>query len=215
MLRIVCLLIGYVFGNFQTAYLVGKKQGIDIRDHGSGNSGTTNALRVMGSKAGVIVFAGDMLKCLIAVLIITGLFGKSHPEIIYLLKLYGFLGCVLGHDFPFFMHFRGGKGVASAAGFVLGFHWTFVPVALIMFLVPFALTSYVSLGSILFYISLLVQMIIEGQKGFFAPASQAVLYEMYAIQAVLTAMALWQHRENIRRLIKGEENKTILWQKSE
>ncbi len=215
MLRLICLLIGYVFGNFQTAYLVGKHQGIDIRDHGSGNSGTTNALRVMGSKAGLIVFAGDMLKCLLAVLLITALFQDKHPEIIYLLKIYGFLGCVLGHDFPFFMRFKGGKGVASAAGFVLGFHWTFLPVALIMFLVPFVLTSYVSLGSLLMYSGLLIQLIIEGQKGFFAPASQAVLIEMYIIQAVLTAMAFWQHRENIKRLIAGKENKTVLWHKSE
>ena len=86
--RVICLFIGYVFGLFQTAYFYGKTKGIDIRKYGSGNAGTTNALRVLGTKAGLIVFAGDCLKCIIAVCITRALFSTGHPENIYLLCLY-------------------------------------------------------------------------------------------------------------------------------
>ena len=78
--RVICLFIGYVFGLFQTAYFYGKTKGIDIRKYGSGNAGTTNALRVLGTKAGLIVFAGDCLKCIIAVCITRALFSTGHPE---------------------------------------------------------------------------------------------------------------------------------------
>ena len=116
-LRILCLILGYLFGNFQTAYILGKMNGIDIREYGSGNAGTTNAIRVLGTKAGLIVFAGDMLKSLIALLLVGAIFGKSHPEAVYLLKSWTFMGVVLGHDYPFYMNFKGGKGVAVMAGF--------------------------------------------------------------------------------------------------
>ena len=87
MIRIVCILIGYAFGLFQTAYIYGKIKGIDIRKYGSGNAGTTNTLRVLGPKAGIIVLIGDMIKCILAVLFTTLLFGKSHSDIIFLLKM--------------------------------------------------------------------------------------------------------------------------------
>lgn len=104
--RIICLVIGYAFGLFQTAYFYGKAHGIDIRKHGSGNSGTTNALRVLGTKAGLIVFAGDCLKCMLAIFLTRILFGGSHEDIIYLLALYTATGVILGHNFPFYMNFK-------------------------------------------------------------------------------------------------------------
>lgn len=104
--RVICLLIGYVFGLFQTAYFYGKAKGIDIRKYGSGNAGTTNALRVLGTKAGLIVLAGDCLKCIIAVCITRALFSTGHPENIYLLCLYTGAGAVIGHNFPFYMGFK-------------------------------------------------------------------------------------------------------------
>ena len=91
-LRVLCLALGYLFGCFQTAYILGRMKGIDIREYGSGNAGTTNAIRVLGTRAGLIVFAGDMLKSLIALLLVGALFGKSHPEAVYLLKSWAFLG---------------------------------------------------------------------------------------------------------------------------
>lgn len=211
--RILCLVIGYVFGLFQTAYFYGKAHGIDIRQHGSGNSGTTNALRVLGTKAGLIVFAGDCLKCIIAVLVTRLLFGNSHGESIYLLALYTAAGVILGHNFPFYMKFKGGKGIAATAGLVLAFHPYFIPMGIVMFFGAFLLTHYVSLGSLLVYAGFMIEMVICGQLGVFTGTSQAQLIEMYIITALLTIMAYWKHRTNIVRLIKGEENKTYLFKK--
>jgi len=207
---IICLVMGYCFGMIQWAYLIGRRHGIDIREHGSGNSGTTNAMRVMGTKTGLIVFVLDMLKAYAAIMLTTVLFGKNHPDTIYLLKLITMLGCVLGHDYPFYMGFKGGKGVAVMAGMILSFHWTFLPVGLLLFFVPFLLTHYVSLGSLLVYLGFLIQLIIEGQLGVFAPASGKTLAIMYAVQAFLTGMAWYRHRANIQRLLNGTESKTYL-----
>ena len=210
-LRILCLVIGYAFGCFQTAYILGRINGIDIRNYGSGNAGTTNAIRVLGTKAGLMVFVGDMLKTLFALLLVGALFGKAHPEYVYLLKSWAFMGVVLGHDYPFYMGFKGGKGVACMAGFALGYHWTFLPASLLLFLVPYLATTYVSLGSLMVYGGTFIQMIIEGQMGFFKGASQATLIEMYVIQFFLTFMAYYRHRANIGRLLTGTERKTYLF----
>ncbi len=208
-IRVAALAIGYVFGLFQTAYIYGKCKGIDIRNYGSGNAGTTNTLRVLGTKAGIIVFLGDVLKCVAAELVMYLLLGRSHSEILYLLKLYTAAGCVLGHDFPFYMNFKGGKGIAVTAGLVVSFHWMFLPVGLLCFLVPFLVTHYVSLGSLLVYVGFVIEMIVCGQAGIFGE-SNAVLLEMYIISLLLAALAFYQHRGNIVKLAKGTERKTSL-----
>lgn len=213
MVRLLCLAIGYVFGLFQTAYFYGKSKGIDIREHGSGNAGTTNALRVLGTKAGLIVFAGDCLKCIFAVVLVRILFGESYGDSIYLLCIYTAAGAILGHNFPFHMGFKGGKGIAATAGFVLSFHPTFIPVGLILFFGTFFLTHYVSLGSLLVYVGFMTQLIISGQCGLFGNMSTAELVEMYIIGFLLAVMAFWKHRANIKRLLRGEERKTYLSKK--
>lgn len=212
--RIICLAIGYLFGLFQTAYIYGKAHGIDIRQHGSGNAGTTNALRVLGTKAGLLVFAGDVLKCILAVVVCTLLFGKSHPDMIYLFKMYAAAGAILGHNFPFYLNFKGGKGIAATAGLILSFHPSFLPVGIIMFFGAFLTTHYVSLGSLLVYAGFMVQIVLSGQLGLFKGMSQPHLIEMYIIAALLTCMAYYKHRENIKRLLKGEERKTYLFKKN-
>lgn len=212
--RIVCIIIGYVFGLFQTAYFYGKAHGIDIRQHGSGNSGTTNALRVLGTKAGLIVFAGDCIKCILAVVLVRLLFKASFGDATYVLCLYAATGAILGHNFPFYMGFKGGKGIAATAGLILSIHPYFIPMGVILFFGTFILTHYVSLGSLLVYAGLIIQMIICGQLGVFGDVTQAQLYEMYVITAFLTVMAYWKHRENIVRLVKGEERKTYLFKKN-
>lgn len=208
-LRIVCLAIGYVFGLFQTAYIVGRTRGIDIREHGSGNSGTTNAMRILGKKAGLIVFLGDVLKSLLALLLVGFLFGKTHPEAVYLLKTWTFAGVVLGHDYPFYMGFRGGKGVAVMAGYVFGFHWSFILPGILLFFIPYLITGYVSLGSLILYLGLFIQLVIEGTRGVF-DISGPMLTEIIVIQGLLTAMAWYRHRANIGRLLSGTERKTHL-----
>ncbi len=212
--RLYCIVIGYIFGLFQTAFIYGKMHGIDIREYGSGNAGTTNTLRVLGTRAGLIVLAGDIIKTILAVVICSLLFGKAHPEELYLLKLYAAAGAILGHNFPFYLKFKGGKGIAATAGLVLSFHPSFIPVGVILFFGAFLVTHYVSLGSLLVYLGIMIQMIISGQAGLFQ-TSQAILIEMYIITAFLMIMAYYKHRENIKRLIKGEERKTYLFKKND
>ena len=212
--RIICLVIGYAFGLFQTAYIYGRAHGIDIRTHGSGNAGTTNTLRVLGTKAGLIVFAGDVLKCILAVVVVRLLFGASHPDTIYLLMLYTGTGAILGHNFPFYLNFKGGKGIAATAGLILSFHPYFIPVGIVLFFGTFLTTHYVSLGSLLVYAGFMIEMVVCGQLGVFHGMSQVNLYELYAVAAFLTVMAYWKHRENIGRLLKGNERKTYLFKKN-
>ena len=206
MIRLACVGIGYIFGLFQTSYLYGRMNGIDIREHGSGNAGTTNALRTLGMKAGVITFLGDCFKCFFAVLLVRALFGPSHPGEQVLLGMYGALGVILGHNFPFYLKFRGGKGIAATAGLFLSLDPVLTLVALVTFVAAVALTRYVSLGSVLVVIELLAGVILYGVQGKWG-MSGAPLYEMYAIAAFLTAMALYRHRGNIKRLLSGTERK--------
>ena len=112
------------------------------------------------------------------------------------------------------MGFRGGKGIAVTAGFVLSFHPYFIILGVLMFFGIFFATHYVSLGSLLVYVSLLIEMIICGQCGVFQGMSQANLIEMYILMSALTALAFWKHRSNIVRLIHGEERKTYLTKKN-
>ena len=211
--RLICVVIGYAFGLFQTAFIYGRLHGIDIREHGSGNAGTTNTLRVLGTKAGLIVLVGDIIKCILAIVICGALFDKSHPNEIYLLKLYAAAGAILGHNFPFYLKFKGGKGIAATAGLILSFHLAFIPMGVIVFFGTFFLTHYVSLGSLLVYAGLMIEMVIMGQMGLFG-SSWPVLLEMYIITALLTILAYYKHRENIVRLVKGEERKTYLTKKN-
>ncbi len=211
--RIFCLLIGYVFGLFQSAYIYGRLHGIDIRNYGSGNAGTTNTLRVFGTKAGLLVLLGDIMKCILAVVITGAIFGDSHPDMVYLLKMYTAAGAIIGHNFPFYLKFKGGKGIAATAGLILSFHPYLIPMGIVLFFGAFFITHYVSLGSLLVYAGFMVELVVLGQMGVFG-MSQALLIEMYAIAAFLMVMAYWKHRENIRRLLSGTERKTYLTHKS-
>lgn len=214
MVRIICLLIGYVFGLFQTAYIYGRLHGIDIRNYGSGNAGTTNTLRVFGTKAGLLVLVGDIMKCILAVVVTGVIFGGSHTDMIYLLKMYTAAGAIIGHNFPFYLKFKGGKGIAATAGLILSFHPYLIPMGLILFFGAFFITHYVSLGSLLVYAGFMIETVILGQMGVFG-MTQPRLNEMYVILALLTAMAFWKHRENIKRLLSGTERKTYLTHKNE
>ncbi|WP_026503738.1 glycerol-3-phosphate 1-O-acyltransferase PlsY [Butyrivibrio sp. NC3005] len=216
MIRLICILIGYLFGMIQTAYFYGKMKGIDIRKYGSGNAGTTNTLRVLGPEAGFIVLAGDMIKCVIAVWLVSAIFKGSYGNEIYLLKIYTAFGAILGHDFPFYMNFKGGKGIAATCGFMIAFHWTFIPMFLIVFLVIFNLTHYVSVGSLSLYVGFVLMLIFEGQKGLFGfhTMSQIQLFETYSIAIIMTLLAFWKHRSNIVKLINKEERKTYIFKKN-
>lgn len=193
---LVCLIIGYAFGCISTAYVVGKVNRIDIRNFGSGNAGTTNALRTLGWKAGAVTFIGDAFKAVIAILLIRYLIFPNE-DYAQLFKLYTGVGVVLGHNFPFWLKFKGGKGIAATGGIMLAFDWRLAIAAMIVFMITVAISRYVSLGSML--ISVLL------------PVWIAILYpgdvHMLLVGIAFTISAFIKHRTNIRRLIKGTENK--------
>ena len=182
--------------------------GIDIREYGSGNSGTTNALRVLGKKAGLIVFAGDILKILAAGLLVTILFnqGDFFGDRAALYKLYAGLGAVLGHNFPFYLNFKGGKGIAVTSGLILMMDWRITILCLIAFALTVGLTRYVSLGSLVITALFMISWIFLGQTGRLA-LTPAHLPESYVLVFLIVAMAYWRHRANIKRLIAGTESK--------
>lgn len=203
--RIICLVLGYCFGLFQTGYLYSKRHHVDIRSEGSGNSGSTNVLRVMGVKAGAIVFAGDSMKSILACVVVRFLF-KNQPDMVNLLVMYTALGVILGHNYPFYMQFKGGKGIACTAGLLAAIDWRLTLVCLVVFVVIVALTRYVSLGSLVVVSILLIWMIVFGQMGDYG-VRKSLLPEFYGVTAIITGMAYLRHRANIVHLIHGNENK--------
>lgn len=205
--RVVCLLIGYVFGLIQTGYLYGKTQHIDIRTKGSGNAGTTNALRTMGWKAGIITLLGDCFKCVCAVLVVRLIFGGKYGDIMPLLSQYAGLGAILGHNYPFYMKFKGGKGIAVTAGIIIT-TWNIwiMLICLAVFVVCVAATKYVSVGSLAVVVTYLICVVAYGQMGGFH-VDGSHLYEMYVLAALVVVSAFYKHRANIRRLANGTENK--------
>lgn len=203
--RIICLVMGYCFGLCQTGYFYGKMHQMDIRNYGSGNSGSTNVLRVMGVKAGLIVFIGDSFKMIFACLLTRYLF-RSQPDLIYLYLLYTGFGVILGHNFPFFMGFKGGKGIAASAGLLAATDWRVMLVCLVVFVAVVAVTRYVSLGSILVMLIFMAGMIFFGYRGDYGIQNSS-LPEFCLVAVVIGCMGIWRHRSNIRRLLSGTENK--------
>jgi glycerol-3-phosphate acyltransferase PlsY len=218
-IRIFCLLIGYLFGLFQTSYIYGRLHGIDIRKHGSGNAGTTNMLRTMGTKAGLITFAGDVLKTIVAVVVCLLLFydREANPEMLQLIKTYASAGTILGHIFPFYLGFKGGKGIACTAGWIIIMEPWVIPIGLVIFFGIFFTTHYVSLGSICLYISFFIEVIIMGALTlhYFSNITPRGAVECDIITGVLCALAIAMHRDNIVRLLHHNEKKTYLLKKGE
>ncbi len=192
----ICLILGYVFGCISTGYIVGKLQKVDIRNYGSGNVGTTNALRTLGKKAALITLLGDVFKCAIPVVLIKFLFFKDLPEA-DLFGLYTALGAVLGHTFPFYLRFKGGKGIAVLVGTILTFDWRIFLICVGTFFVVLAITRFVSLGSLIMEVLFVIWVAIT------RPGD----WHMLALSFVFAVLAFYTHRENIKRLLSGTENK--------
>ncbi|MDE7300267.1 MAG: glycerol-3-phosphate acyltransferase, partial [Lachnospiraceae bacterium] len=144
---ILCLLCGYGFGCISTGYIVGKINHVDIREYGSGNIGTTNTLRTLGKKAGAITYIGDVLKAMVPMLLARYVIFRDLPYA-DLLGLYVGLGVAIGHNFPFWLHFKGGKGIAVTSGVMAAHDPLAIPLYLISFIVSVAITKYVSVGSL-------------------------------------------------------------------
>ena len=208
--RLICLVIGYACGLIQTSYFIGRAHHIDIREVGSGNAGSTNTLRTFGKKAGFFNLFCDMLKCVVAVLIVRAIFSRgSGSQILPLLSLYASAGCILGHNFPFYLNFRGGKGMATSAGMVLAVDWRIFLIIAPIFIGLFLITHYVSLSALLTYVVTFLLIVLFGALGLYHMALPYVI-EMDVLFGLLMLLGFFQHRENLKRLRSGTERKTYL-----
>lgn len=205
---LACLIIGYGFGLLQIAHIYSKSKNINIREKGSGNAGTTNMFRVMGIKAGIITLFGDCAKLVIAVLITKLIFVTWLKFDIdgAAILLYTGLGCVLGHDFPFYFHFKGGKGMATTAALICSLgSWQMILIGAIVFFGVVILTRYVSLGSMLTVCMAAIELILFTELGWIR-IDPSWRPDCYAIMILLAALLVFQHRKNIRRLLNHQEN---------
>lgn len=214
MFRLICLVVGYAFGLIQSAFIYGKLHGVDIRTVGSGNAGSTNALRAFGTKAGFTVLFFDALKTIAAILVLRFTLGYFYPGDIALIILWTTVGVILGHNFPFYLNFKGGKGMAATLGMIISLI-ALQPMYFItmftLFVLIFVTTHYVSLGSILAYVLFFAETIIFGQLGMLGEnLSNATLIELDCLAFFLMSLAIFQHRANVVRLFKGCESKTYL-----
>lgn len=215
--RVICLCIGYVFGMFQTAYIYGRAHNIDIREHGSGNAGTTNALRTLGKKAALVVFIGDMLKAIIPSIIVRLIFKDIFPDSMTLLVLYTGFGAVLGHNFPAYLKFKGGKGIATTGGFIISLgQWQLIAIGLTVFVLTVVITKYVSAGSLLMVLSVFITFLVIIKMGLVKGLAEArIEYEAIVVFFAFVALAYIRHKANIVRIFKGTENKLSFKKKAE
>lgn len=192
-------LLSYFLGSIPWGYLIGRLAGKDIRLEGSHNIGATNLWRVCGWKYGLLGFALDFLKGLIAVLVF-GLF----PETGFLPLYQGILaaiGAVLGHNFPVWLRFKGGKGVATSAGAVAGLMWQPFAAAMVVFILTVKFSHYISLGSMLASVALVISafLLLPDPLGYDLP--------LFALALLLSTLLIYRHRQNISRILSGTENK--------
>ncbi len=189
---IFLIILSYLIGCFSSAYLIGKVfKKIDIRTYGSGNAGATNAVRVMGKKLGVLTFLLDFFKGFIAVFIGYWILGYNGG-------LIAAICVVFGHDFPIFLGFKGGKGIATTIGVMAVLNFPAALVSVIIGLIVGVVSRYVSLGSIVFLI--------------INPVMNAIIIKEFNPNLLLTTIVLalvglFRHKSNIQRLINGNENK--------
>ncbi|MEN9987519.1 MAG: acyl-phosphate glycerol 3-phosphate acyltransferase [Bacteroidota bacterium] len=207
MLLLTIILLGYIIGSIPTAVWVGKSfRGIDIREHGSKNAGATNTFRVLGKRFGWFVLVVDVTKGVFAACLphFFSYMLEGYKDEFLILQLFGSFSAVFGHVFPIFAHFRGGKGVATSLGIVIGINPYAALVCLAIFLVVFISSRYVSLGAI---ISALCFPFVS----YFMIQEDARIMIIFTV--VLGVMVILAHRKNIDRLWKGEENKMNLFAK--
>ncbi len=208
---IIMAIIAYSIGSINFSVLVSRKMaGFDVREKGSGNAGSTNVLRTVGKKAAVITLVCDILKGIVAVLI-SILIGKIAKECSSaILVEIAALAVVLGHTFPIFFEFRGGKGVATSLGLVLIINWKIGLICLVFALALMAITRMVSLGSISAAVLFAVLTL-------FIRDSYIVEYEASFIifGILLAAFVVFNHRSNLKRIISGTENKLSFSKKEE
>lgn len=199
---IICLIVGYLCGNISTAWLIGKSKNIDFRKVGSGNLGTTNVMRTLGRKYGLLTYFGDFIKVIIPVVMVEYIiFGnQDYGRLLGLITGYG---CVIGHCYPFWLHFKGGKGIAAMSAVMAAFDPWIILIGVPLFFIIVFSTKYVSLGSltiaVLFPVWVSLREVISEHNPYFI--------WMLIVTLLYTVTVFYMHRSNIQRLIEGTENK--------
>lgn len=204
---IIMVIIAYCIGSINFSVMISKKvAGFDVREKGSGNAGSTNVLRTVGKKAAALTLVCDILKGVVAIaisIIIGNIVEGANKEL--LLQIAG-IAVVLGHTFPIFFGFKGGKGVATSLGILLMSNWKIGLICLVFALVLMILTRMVSLGScgaaILFPV---LTLFINDSYTVLTDGKRGSTYLIYSI--ILAVIVLYNHRSNIKRLLNGTENK--------
>ncbi len=192
--------MGYLFGSINPAYIISKIKGFDIREKGSGNAGASNTAMVIGKKAALVVALFDIFKAYIAVIIASSLFPHLR-----LAKTVTGVSCILGHIFPFMMHFHGGKGLASLGGFILGLNTKLFLYLLLFELIIGLAVDYICVVPISASVILTVICALTTSD----PVATLIL-------SVLSLIILYKHIENIRRIIDGTEaHISFLWHKEQ
>lgn len=184
---VLVIIIAYFLGNISPSILLGRAKGVDIKKEGSGNAGTTNALRVLGKKAAVITLIIDIGKGFLAVQIACLLSGAQAA-------MFAALAAFIGHIWPVLFKFKGGKGVAVAFGTILAINWQLALLALAIVALTVLITRMVSLGSVMAAVS-------------FPVISYFLERDFFWFGIVMALIMLYAHRSNIKRIVKGEEHK--------
>ena len=204
------ILIAYLLGSIPNAVWIGKKYyGIDIREHGSRNAGTTNMLRVLGRRAALPVFGLDFLKGFVAVTIIDlmkydSVFADGANENwFYILRFIAVFAAVVGHIFPIFANFRGGKGVATLVGAIMGVNAPLVLLCFGVWFLVLMVTHYVSLASMVAGCSFPIFTLISPKVNHLVP--------FVVFSFIIAILLIYTHRKNIERLKAGTESKTYIW----
>ena len=198
---IIVALVAYLIGSVSFSVIISKKMaGFDVREKGSGNAGATNMLRSVGTKAAVLTLLCDALKGVVAIIfaIIVGAIAKNSDKAL-LVQIAGIL-VVIGHTFPVFFNFKGGKGVATSLGVLLITNWQIGLICLVFALILMALTRFVSLGSI--------------AAAILFPVLTVFIHENYLVSGnyvifaiIMAVLVVFNHRSNVKRLLEGKENK--------
>ncbi len=192
---VAAIAAGYAIGSINFSYLYGKWfRGIDIRNHGSGNAGATNTLRVLGKGPAIGVLALDVAKGVAAVWI--GRWIAVDSAEVLLISILAGLAAIIGHNWPVFFSFKGGKGIATTIGVVATLCFLPALYAGLIGIASIVITRYVSLGSILFTVLLPFSLLLTGRE-----------YELIVASALIAVFAVVRHRSNIRKLLRGQENK--------
>ncbi len=194
-------IVSYLIGSFPSGYIVGRMNGVDLRKEGSGNIGATNALRVLGKKWGYIVFAADIFKGWLSVALAYAFANRFAPDQLVIAGVLAGLFSVLGHNFPIWLGFKGGKGIATSAGIMLALFpiWVFL-CALVVWVSFFYTTRYVSVASIFAAASLSVSSTVLALFG-------KCDWLLVPVAFLMTVLAIWRHKSNIERLFAGTEKK--------